>query len=86
MKKKAIRVYLRPEEMTGCKLECIEKSVKRTISETVEFSRFDVIVTYFGIYRILNEFLFDDFVYVREQYRLDPKMKKAMYYITLIPV
>ncbi len=35
-------------------------------------------------YRIDGKFEWDDFLYVKEQYRKDPEMKKCEYYVTLI--
>ncbi len=35
-------------------------------------------------FEIKSSFNFDDFLYVKEQYRKDPEMKKCEYYVTLI--
>lgn len=89
---KKIKIILTPADFIGncysdihdCPLaRAVKRHFKTTDasvdSETVTINR----LTQWQDFKILKEFNYEDYFYVKEQYRKDPEMKKTCYVVTL---
>jgi len=84
MKGDVLHIYLRPEDFDSKYYSPLKQALFRLHYKTVAVPNSQEVYIKGKHYLIENEFDYYDFLYVKDQYRLDPKMKKAEYYVTLI--
>lgn len=97
MKKKRIHINLIPSDFKNNDYSDIEDcAVARAVKRKFRLSPKNISVCTFGVtlngnkenelkFKIKDSFLFADFEYVRKEYKKDPQMNKARYFVTLIP-
>ncbi len=92
--KKPIEILLRPEDFIGndysdiddCALTRAAKRHFKTDKLTCDPYELHILDTYRMIKKVFlikDNFGVDDFNFVRNEYKKDPKMKKVKYYVTL---
>lgn len=87
-KAKTIKVDLLPEDFEGNNFndyDCpLARAIKRKLKRTIICGAWTVGINEFKIKR--DGFLLDDYEFVKKQYEKDPKAKKVIYYVELIPI